>query len=333
MWAINVTQLCTDTGRYNRWQPARYLEAVWAFFDNIDDAPEGERLTGTEGELRELLAMKYAVPGSSLCTKINFDKEQSVYIPGHGSPKVCYVSQHPVYAGDRWDEALEIAGRLGRILVPTKLVPYEYIPEGPVNIFNGAYGCELSRANGHVFLWFDPVRALRLLKIKARRDAGLLKQRKPAVDYYKLLMQCLERIVTEHDWAFRMPRNVCDVLDFEHPVFKVVARRAKYKEDPFTVIRWVRQCHRVYVLLHRQAFNRLGRTKCTDWHKPDMTYRQALLTFTRNERKMRECVKKCFKLNTKMWAWLFGWAKAEQLRLRLRRKAPADVHRLPAKAA
>jgi len=109
--------------------------------------------------------------------------------------------------------------------------------------------------------------------------------------------------------------------------------RPVYGVDPFTVIRWVRQCHRVYVLLHRQAFNRLGRTKCTDWHKPDMTYRQALLTFTRNERKMRECVKKCFKLNTKMWAWLFGWAKAEQLRLRLRRKAPADVHRLPAKAA
>ena len=332
MWALNLKQLFANYRDYYKfWQPAKYMEAVWGFYDNLESAPKeyAELLTGTESELREMLAIKYAVNESSSCTRINSGKDGEVYIPGHGDTKGCYVSQYPIYTGTSWDEALEIVTRIPKILVPESLVTAEYSPDKGLCVFNGAYGSERSRAFPFVFLWHNPTRALRLLTNKAKREAGLLKPRKPSMDYYRLLMECLKSVVYEHTDAFKYPRGLPHTLKFERLHVTIVAKRAQYKDDPCEVMQWIKGCHLVYRLMDRKAFQRLGTVRHNDWNKPEKTYRQAISILIRDEARMKDCVRRYFKIRYKMWNWCFAWIRTEEKRL-ARRRAGTELKKLAA---
>jgi hypothetical protein len=183
-----------------------------------------------------------------------------------------------------------------------------------VSAFDGAYGCSVSGAEGHYLLWHNPARALKILKLRARQAAGLIKPRKLGVDYYRLLMECLRTVVSEHESAFHLPRRFLDVIKIEHLPVKIVGRRSKCKDDPSKVMDWVLQCHSLYKLMDRGAFNRLGKARYYyNWCRPPLTYRKAIKTLVKDDVLMRNCVKKYFKL--RKWKPFFAWVRGEERRL------------------
>ena len=326
MWAVNVTEYCNDQSfsKLSGWAPAvGYMEAVWSFYKDLDAAPgtRSEALIGQDrAELMGLLGAKYLVPESSLCTRIGNDKDDgTIYVPYKGNVDGCYVCQYPVYTGESWEDALALVTRLPNVLVSSKLVPAEYRPQGGrvVTAFDGAYGCAWSKATGYMFLWYNPARALRILKLRARQEAGLWKPRKPGTDYYRLLMQCLRTVVMEHDAAFRLPRKFNAVLKLEQIEVKIVGKRANSKDDPGSIMAWVLQCHSLYRLMDRGAFRRLGRVRSyCSWSRPPMTYRKAIRTLVADAARMKACAGKHFKIKYREWKPFFAWVRNEAVRLK-----------------
>jgi hypothetical protein len=268
----------------------------------------------------ELLSMKYIVPESSLCTRVGNDKaDGTIYVSGKGYVPGCYVSQYPVYVGTSWEDALAIAQRIPKLIVSKKLVPQEYQPTGyqVTTSFDGVYGCERFKADSYLLLWHNPARALRLLTLRAKREAGLIKPRELGIDYYRLLMECLRTVVSEHESVFHLPRKFQDVIKIEQFAVKIVGKRSKCKDDPSNVMEWVLQCHSLYRLMDRGAFKRLGKARYYySWCRPPMTYRKAIKTLVRDDMRMKECVKRYFK--PRKWKPFFAWVKREARRLERR---------------
>jgi hypothetical protein len=150
----------------------------------------------------------------------------------------------------------------------------------------------------------------------------LIRPRKPGTDYYRLLMQCLRTVVSEHESAFHLPRRFLDVIKMEDFGVSIVGKRSKCKDDPAAIMAWVLQCHNLYRLMDRGAFNRLGKARYYyNWCRPPMTYRKAIKTLVRKEVHIRECVKKYFK--PRKWKPFLAWVRGEERRLWKSRRIPA----------
>ena len=324
MLAINVESVLDQRhhwGTYSKhvWVPAElFPEAAWALYQDMTDRPAGcdEMLTGSQTEILTMLESKYSVPGVSCCMRVPTTLGEFTH---SGLTVPCYfVCKYPVYAGDSFGAALEISTRINKLLVHRKIIPKDNRP-GPdqrerVTVFMGAYGCDYVRDDEYVFLWYDPKRALRFLNRKAKRATGLLAPRKLSVDYYKLLMQCLNSIAHEYTAIFKLPKTLPDTLQFTRKYIKIVAKRARFKDDPAESMQWIHNCREMYRLLDGKAFKRLGHCPPEAYARSNLEYMPALRTMIDNEQLMRKCVLKYFP-TPRIWDWMFKWVRKEYRRL------------------